>query len=38
VLVVDDDVRNIFAITAGLESHHMRVRYAESGAGALEIL
>jgi CheY-like chemotaxis protein len=38
VLVVDDDVRNIFAITAGLESHHMQVRYAESGAGAIEIL
>jgi CheY-like chemotaxis protein len=38
VLVVDDDVRNIFAITAGLESHHMRVRYAESGAGAIQIL
>ena len=38
VLVVDDDVRNIFAITAGLESHHMRVRYAESGAAAIEIL
>ena len=38
VLVVDDDVRNIFAITAGLESHQMRVRYAESGAGAIEIL
>lgn len=38
VLVVDDDVRNIFAITAGLESHHMHVRYAESGAGAIEIL
>jgi CheY-like chemotaxis protein len=38
VLVVDDDVRNIFAITAGRESPHMRIRYAESGAGALEIL
>jgi CheY-like chemotaxis protein len=38
VLVVDDDVRNIFAITAGLESHQMRVRYAESGAAGIEIL
>jgi len=38
VLVVDDDVRNIFAITAGLESYQMRVRYAESGAAAIQIL
>jgi signal transduction histidine kinase/DNA-binding response OmpR family regulator/CHASE3 domain sensor protein len=38
VLVVDDDVRNIFAITAGLESHQMQVRYAESGAAAIELL
>lgn len=38
VLVVDDDVRNIFAITSALESHQMKVVYAESGRGALQTL
>lgn len=38
VLVVDDDVRNIFAITSALESSQMQVIYAESGKGALEML
>jgi CheY-like chemotaxis protein len=32
VLVVDDDVRNIFAITSALESHQMKVLYAENGS------
>ncbi len=35
VLVVDDDVRNIFAITSALESHKMQVLYAENGQTAL---
>jgi CheY-like chemotaxis protein len=35
VLVVDDDVRNIVALTALLESHQVKVSYAESGKEAL---
>ena len=35
VLVVDDDVRNIFAITSVLERHEMIVDYAENGHDAL---
>ena len=38
VLVVDDDVRNIFAITSALESHQMQVFYAESGQAGIEML
>ena len=38
VLVVDDDVRNVFAITSALESHKMEVVYAESGKAGLELL
>jgi signal transduction histidine kinase/DNA-binding response OmpR family regulator/CHASE3 domain sensor protein len=37
VLIIDDDVRNIFAITTALESYRMEVIYAESGR-ALELL
>ncbi|HUP23397.1 MAG TPA: HAMP domain-containing protein, partial [Thermoanaerobaculia bacterium] len=35
VLVVDDDVRNVFAITALLEQHGMGVVFAENGHEAL---
>jgi hypothetical protein len=38
VLVVDDDVRNIFAITSALEAVQMEVIYAESGTEALDVL
>jgi CheY-like chemotaxis protein len=38
VLIVDDDVRNIFALTSALESHNMDVLHAESGQEAIDIL
>ncbi|MCW5805616.1 MAG: response regulator [Deltaproteobacteria bacterium] len=38
VLVVDDDLRNIFALTSLLEGHKMRVQYAETGRRAIEKL
>jgi signal transduction histidine kinase/HAMP domain-containing protein/CheY-like chemotaxis protein len=38
VLIVDDDVRNIFAITSVLEARGMSVRYAENGRVALNML
>ncbi|MNF39385.1 Signal transduction histidine-protein kinase BarA [compost metagenome] len=37
-LVVDDDVRNIFALTSVLESNNMRVATAENGRTAIELL
>jgi CheY-like chemotaxis protein len=38
VLVVDDDIRNIFAVAAVLESQHMKVLVANNGRKALEVL
>src|SRR5687767_15433861 len=38
VLVVDDDVRNIFSLTSMLEDHGMAVRFAENGKQALDQL
>jgi CheY-like chemotaxis protein len=38
VLIVDDDVRNIFAMTSLLERHGMEVRSAETGRDALDLL
>ncbi|HEX9083243.1 MAG TPA: response regulator, partial [Gemmatimonadaceae bacterium] len=38
VLVVDDDVRNIFSLTSMLEDHGMVVRFAENGRQAIEEL
>jgi len=38
VLVIDDDVRNIFSLTSLLERHHMEVLFAENGRDGLELL
>ena len=37
VLIVDDDIRNIFAMTSILEPHQMDMLSAETGKGAIEI-
>ncbi len=38
ILIIDDDIRNIFSLTAALERHHMQLIEAESGAAGLAIL
>jgi CheY-like chemotaxis protein len=38
VLIVDDDVRNIFALTSALERHQMEILNAESGPEAIALL
>ena len=38
VLIVDDDVRNVFALTSALEARGMEVRFAENGREAIESL
>jgi CheY-like chemotaxis protein len=38
VLIVDDDVRNVFALTSVLEQHGLKVLYAENGREGIEVL
>jgi CheY-like chemotaxis protein len=38
VLIVDDDMRNVFALTSVLEAHGMDVVYAENGKEGLDCL
>jgi len=38
VLIVDDDVRNIFALSGALEQHGMTVLSAENGTDGIEVL
>jgi CheY-like chemotaxis protein len=38
VLIVDDDMRNIFALSSVLEGHEMKVFHAESGQDGLDLL
>jgi len=38
ILIVDDDVRNIFSLTSVLEDHGMTVSFAENGRDAIEKL
>ena len=38
ILLVDDDVRNIFALTSLLETHDAKVIYAENGRAGIDAL
>ena len=38
VLIIDDDIRNIFALAGALEEHGLRVVDAESGKSGLDLL
>ena len=38
VLIVDDDIRNIFALTSMLERYQMEILYAENGRDGIELL
>jgi signal transduction histidine kinase/ActR/RegA family two-component response regulator len=38
VLIVDDDVRNVFALTSVLEGYGMEVLYAENGRAGIDVL
>jgi len=38
VLIVDDDVRNVFALTSALELHGLNVLYADNGADGVRLL
>jgi CheY-like chemotaxis protein len=38
ILIVDDDVRNIFSLASLLEQHGMEARYAENGRDGLDML
>ncbi|MCC5661547.1 response regulator [Nostoc sp. XA010] len=38
ILIVDDDLRNIFAVTSFLESYQMQVLFAENGRDGIEKL
>ncbi|MGH3712144.1 MAG: HAMP domain-containing protein [Micromonosporaceae bacterium] len=38
VLIVDDDIRNVFALTSALELHGLTVLYADNGADGVQLL
>ncbi|MBJ6360177.1 response regulator [Paenibacillus sp. GCM10012307] len=38
ILIVDDDIRNVFALSSVLESYRMKITFAENGREALEQL
>ncbi|MGW3563610.1 HAMP domain-containing protein [Streptomyces sp. NPDC000941] len=38
VLIVDDDIRNVFALTSVLEQYGLQVLYAENGREGIEVL
>jgi CheY-like chemotaxis protein len=38
IVVIDDDIRNIFSLTSALEEHGVELHYAESGRYGIELL
>ncbi|EXX86028.1 histidine kinase [Paenibacillus darwinianus] len=38
ILIVDDDIRNVFALSSVLEGYRMNITFAENGREALELL
>ncbi|HET9254057.1 MAG TPA: HAMP domain-containing protein [Pseudonocardiaceae bacterium] len=38
VLIIDDDIRNVFALTSALEMHGLDVLYADNGADGIALL
>jgi signal transduction histidine kinase/CheY-like chemotaxis protein/HAMP domain-containing protein len=38
ILLVDDDIRNLFALTSVMERHRLQVRHAEGGQEAIDTL
>ncbi|MGH3669331.1 MAG: ATP-binding protein, partial [Pseudonocardiaceae bacterium] len=38
VLIIDDDVRNVFALTSALELHGLRALYADNGSDGIDLL
>ncbi len=38
MVVIDDDVRNIFSLTSALEEHGVELHFAESGRSGIELL
>ncbi|MCQ6562037.1 response regulator [Paenibacillus mendelii] len=38
ILIVDDDIRNVFALSSALEGYKMDIQFAENGIEALEML
>ena len=38
ILIIDDDIRNIYSLTSVLEAHDVTVLHAESGAEGIQIL
>ncbi|MFC5653218.1 response regulator [Paenibacillus solisilvae] len=38
ILIVDDDIRNVFALSSALEGYNMHIHFAENGRESLEML
>ncbi|MDQ3144861.1 MAG: HAMP domain-containing protein, partial [Pseudomonadota bacterium] len=38
ILIIDDDIRNIYSLTSVLEAHDVKVLHAESGAEGIQLL